>query len=362
MADLFVYVGSYAGADQTGLYVFRLDGERGHLTCVQELDGLVSPSFFVISQDRRFLYAVNEVNEFAGRPGGGVSALALDPDSGRLRLLNQQSSVGAGPCHLSLDQTGRYALVANYGGGSVAMLPVRADGSLAPASDFVQHVGTGADPQRQRGPHAHSINVDPGNAYAHVPDLGLDQVLCYGLDLAGGRLVPQGPGGVQLAAGCGPRHMVFAPAGRFAYVVTEMGNTVVTCGYQAGSGVLSQLQTVSALPAGFAGTSYCADIHLSADGRFLYVSNRGHDSIAVFAVDPSSGLVELRATPPCGGAFPRNFCLDPQGVFLLCAHQNSDSLVVWRRDPATGGLQATGTKVVIPRPVCVQTIAAPAAD
>jgi 6-phosphogluconolactonase len=362
MTDLFVYIGAYAKAEETGLYVYRLDAGSGALACVQPVRGVDSPSFFAISQDQRFLYAVNEVGQFGGRPGGGVSALAMDPATGRLRLINQQSSVGGGPCHVSLERTGRYALVANYGGGSVALLPIAADGSLAPACDFVQHAGTSVDPQRQRGPHAHSINVDPGNAFAHVPDLGLDRVVRYRLDLEAGRLVGQCPSGVGLAPGCGPRHMVFHPEGRIAYVVTEMGNTVVACRYDADSGVLTEVQTVSTLPAGYAGTSFAADIHLSGDGRFLYVSNRGHDSIGVFAVDASSGRLELLATPACGGAYPRHFCLDPRGAFLLCANQNSDNVVVWRRDAVTGGLQPTGTQVRIARPVCVRAIAVPEAD
>jgi len=358
MAETRVYIGGYAQANEVGLRVYRLNMASGALTCVHELAGVVNPSFFALSADGRHLYAVNEVAEFQGRREGGVSAFALDPATGAPALLNQQSSGGAGPCYVSLERTGRYALVANYGSGSVAMLPIRPDGGLLPASDVVQHEGRSVDPRRQAGPHAHAIVVDPGNAYAHAPDLGLDKVLCYRLDLAAGRLVPGDPPAAPVAAGAGPRHLAFHPHGRFAYVITEMGNTVGMFAYDAASGRLTARQTVATLPAGFTGTSYGADLHFSPDGRFLYGSNRGHDSLAVFAVRQATGELELLATPSCGGAFPRNFALDPSGAFLLCANQNSDNVVVFRRDARTGGLTPACDPIEFRRPVCVRAVVA----
>lgn len=354
---IHVYVGGYTRKGGDGIYVYQLDLQSGALDLLSSGPAVESPSYLALAPGGRFLYAVNEVGEFEGQKTGAVSAFAVDPATGALMLLNQQSSGGGGPCHLDIDRTGRYALVANYGGGSVAMLPIQADGSLAPASDFVQHQGASADPGRQKGPHAHSFNVDPANRFAFSPDLGLDRVLCYRLDLEHGSIPPADPAFAPVAAGSGPRHMAFHPNGRVAYVITEMGNTLVVFDYDAERGALSEIQTLSTLPAGWEGTSYCADVHVSADGRFVYGSNRGHDSIALCAVDPATGKLELIDTTPCGGDFPRSFGIDPTGSFLIVANQNSDNLVVYRIDRDSGRLQAAGVEVSVPIPVCVKSIA-----
>ncbi len=356
MADTLLYLGGYSTEAAAGLNVYRLDPGSGALEHVQAVADVVNPSFLALGPQHRCLYAISEVADFGGSKSGGVAALEIDPGNGRLRLLNQQSSVGTGPCHIDIDHDGRFVLVANYGGGSVAMLPIAADGSLEEASDFRQHAGSSVDPRRQTGPHAHSINVDPTNTFAFAPDLGLDKIMCYRVDHAALKLVAHKPSWVETPPGSGPRHMAFHPDGRHAYVVTEMGNTVLAYRFDAASGQLNPLQTVSTLPAAFTGTSYGADIHLSADGRFLYASNRGHDSIAIFAVDPASGRLELKDTPTSGGEFPRNFGLDPQDRFLLSANQNSDNVVVYRRDLDTGALDPTGHQIHAAKPVCVRVV------
>lgn len=356
MAGTFLYLGAYTTETDSGLNVYRLDSTTGALEHVQAVAEVINPSFLTVGPERRFVYTISEVGEFNGLPSGGVSAMAIEGDSGKLRLLNQQSSVGRGPCHIDVDATRRCAVVANYGGGSVAMLPIASDGSLEEASDFVQHEGVSIDPKRQKGPHAHSINVDPTNTFAYAPDLGLDKVLCYRLDLGAGRLVPHDPPWVSTAPGCGPRHMAFHPSGRFAYVITEMGNTVIAYRYDAATGGLTQIQTVPTLPEDYRGSSFAADIHLSPDGRFLYGSNRGHDSIAVFAVDQTSGKLKLLNTVPSGGTFPRNFGMDARGHFLVVANQNSGNLVVYRRDGETGFLEPSGHEIQVAKPVCVRLV------
>jgi len=351
-----VYVGTYTWRGGEGIYVYRLDLSTGALNPLGTAPKVENPSFLAIAPDRRFLYAVNEVRQFGGRRGGGVSAFAIDPASGALRLLNQQSSEGDGPCHLSVDATGRYVLVANYGGGSVAILPIQEDGSLGPVTDFVQHEGSSVHPRRQRGPHTHSITLDPANRRAFAADLGLDKILGYEVDLENGRLTPGGPPWTEVAKGAGPRHFAFHPDGKYAYLITELANTIVAYTYDETDGTLGEIQTVSTLPDDFAGTSHCADVHVSPDGRFLYGSNRGHDSIAVFAIDPQTGRLTSIDYVPTRGEMPRNFGIDPTGRFLLVANQKSGNIVIFGIDPETGRLADTGHRAEVPMPVCVKMV------
>ena len=263
-------------------------------------------------------------SEFNGKKGGGVSALAIDPASGKLTLLNQQSSVGSGPCHLTVDRAGKNVLVANYGSGSVACLPIQADGTLSAASSFIQHEGKSADASRQEGPHAHSINLDQANRFALVADLGLDQVRVYQFDAEKGELTPNDPPFATVAPGSGPRHLAFHPDGRFAYVISEMANTVTAFDYDAAKGTLTGIQTISTLPADFHGKSYTAEVQVHPSGKFVYGSNRGHDSIAIFAVDPATGKLTAAGHQSTLGKNPRNFALDPTGHYLLAENQDSE--------------------------------------
>lgn len=351
---IYAYVGSYTDGRSDGLSIFRLDPSTGALTQVGVAGGLPSPSFLAIHPNKRALYAVNEVGSFGGKPGGAVSAYAIDRKTGALRPLNQESSVGAGPCHIIVDATGKCAIVANYGGGSATVLPIRADGALAPASDFVQHSGASVNPQRQEGPHAHSTTLDPANRVAFVVDLGLDKLMAYQLDARRGKLTPNAPPFAAVTAGAGPRHFAFHPNGKYAYVINELGNTITAFAYDAARGALRAVQALSTLPAGFTDTSYCADIHVSPTGRFVYGSNRGHDSIAIFKVDGRSGKLTPAGHQSTLGKWPRNFALDPTNQFLFAANQNSDDIVSFRMNATTGALAPTGLVTRVPKPVCVK--------
>lgn len=356
-----VYVGTYTGgkARSEGVYLLELDTATGALESKGVAGKIVSPSFLAIHPGQKLLYSVNEVGDFGGKPSGAVTAFVIDEASGKLKKLNQQSSVGSGPCHLVVDAAGKNVLVANYGSGSVAVLPIAADGSLKPSSSFIQHKGKSADPGRQEGPHAHSVNLDAANRFAFVADLGLDKVLIYAFDYLKGTIEPAAMPYAKVAPTSGPRHFAFHPGGKFAYVINEMANTVTAFAYDAAAGALTEVQTISTLPADFKGTSYTAEVQVHPSGKFVYGSNRGHDSIAVFSVNEATGKLTLVEVEPTQGKNPRNFALDPTGAFLLAENQDSDSIVVFRIDPATGALTPTGTKVTVPMPVCIKMIPMP---
>ena len=284
-----VYFGTYTSGEGKGIYVAELDRESGKLSEPRLAGEAVNPSFLAIHPSQKFLYAVGEVSDFEGKKSGGVSAFVVDPKSGALKLINQMSSGGAGPCHLTVDATGKDVLVANYGGGSVACLPINDDGSLRAASTFIQHEGSSVDKQRQAGPHAHSINIDAANRYAVAADLGLDKLMVYRFDPVKGTLTPNDPPSLSLPAGGGPRHFAFHPDGVHAYACNEMLSTVSALSYDPKQGVLTELQTISTLPAGGHPGNSTAEVRVHPSGKFVYVSNRGHDSIAMFAVDAKTG-------------------------------------------------------------------------
>jgi 6-phosphogluconolactonase len=351
---VMVYVGTYTGGTSAskGIYPLRLDLATGALTEAGPPAESVSPSFLALHPSGRFLYAVNETGGSA-KEEGGVSAFAIDARTGGLSFLNQQSSRGGAPCHLALDAKGRHVLVANYGGGSVAVLPVQSGGRLDAATTFVQHQGHSVDPGRQKGPHAHWVDLDTANRYAFVADLGLDQVLVYKYDAAKGGLTPHQPPAARVAPAAGPRHAAFHPGGRHFYVINELSSTVTAFSYDPATGALSELQTLSTLPAGYAGPSFTAEIAVRPDGKFLYGSNRGHDSIAIFAIDPASGRLTPAGHQSTLGKRPRNFAIDPTGAYLLAANQDSDTIAVFRIDKTSGGLTAVGAPVGVPRPVSI---------
>jgi len=351
--SMLVYVGTYTGAKSKGIYVCRLDEATGKLSSPELAAETKSPSFLAIHPNGRFLYAVGEMSNFGGTQSGAVSAFSLEPASGKLTLLNQQASGGAGPCHLAVDHEGRSVLVANYGSGSVAALPIQRDGSLGAASAMIQHEGSSVNPQRQAGPHAHFITTDASNHYVLACDLGLDKVLMYRLDAAKGSLVANDSASVSVKAGSGPRHLAFSPDGHFAYVINEMSSTLSAFAYDSGRGVLKELQTVSTLPSGFKGDNSCAEVQVHAAGKFVYASNRGHDSIAIFAIHPTTGKLTLVEHQPTKGRTPRHFGIDPTGTWLLAENQGSDNIVVFRVDSRSGRLQPTGQVVEVGAPVCV---------
>jgi 6-phosphogluconolactonase len=358
-AGSLVYVGTYTTTGQPrgraeGIYVCQFDAATGGLTLRHTTPDVVNPSFVALDPSGRYLYATNELEEVDGQPGGAVSAFAVDPATGALRPLNRQPSHGTAPCHLLTDNGSRYLFVANYSSGSVAVYPIQPDGSLGAASAVVQHAGSSLLRPRQAGPHAHSVNLDPANRFLLVCDLGLDQVIGYRTDLAGGTL-PRNDGPVAtVAPGSGPRHLAFHPNGRIVYVINEIGSTLTTFAYDAARGTLTEQQTVPTLPADFTGQSTTADVHVHPSGRFVYGSNRGHDSIAAFAVDPTTFTLRPIGHTPTGGQTPRNFAIDPSGTYLLAANQRSDTVVTFRIDQDTGALHPTGQVARIPSPVCLK--------
>jgi 6-phosphogluconolactonase len=356
--ELLLYVGTYTKGKSEGIYLYRLHPETGKFTLVNTVKGGENPSYLTLDPQRRFLYAVNEVTEFDGEKSGAVSAFAVDQKTGELTLLNQQPSLGGAPCYVAVDKTGKNVLVANYVGGNVAVLPVQENGYLLPASDSAQHQGSGGNPNRQKGPHAHCIVLDPNNRYAFAADLGIDQLKGYRFDARQGKLTPNQPSSVATKPGAGPRHFTFHPNGRSAYLINELNSTVTAFAYDQRSGSLQEIHTVSTLPEDFTGDSFCADIHVSPNGRFVYGSNRGHDSIAVFAVDMRSGKLTPVQHVSTQGKWPRNFTLDPSGRLLLVANQNTDNIVSFRVDSRTGKLTPTGQSIEVPSPVCLQVVPA----
>jgi 6-phosphogluconolactonase len=357
--DTLVYVGTYSARGSEGIYVYRIDPGTGHLKHIGCWPAGKNPSYLAVDAKQRFLYAVNDFADVDGKPGGGVHAFAVDLASGALRFVNAKPSRGTGPCHLSVDATGRCVLVANYGTGSIAVLPVLPDGRLGDATGFVQHPAPAMVRERQEAPHAHSIVVDPAGAYAFVPDLGLDRIMIYALEVATGRLRVHTAPWVTLPSGAGPRHFTFHPSGCFAYVINELDNTV--CSYRyLGNGTLQYVQRLTCLPDHWHGTSYGADIQVSPDGRFVYGSNRGHDSIVIFALDRASGTLTLVGHEPTRGEWPRSFAVDPTGRFVLVANEHSDSLVSFAVERRSGTLRPTGQVVAVPAPMCVKILAPPA--
>jgi 6-phosphogluconolactonase len=353
--DWIMYVGTYTRAPSKGIYAYRWQPATGAVTPMGAAGLAVeteNPSFLAVHPNQRFVYAVNEVSRYDGREGGSVSAFAVDRGSGKLTLLNRVPSRGADPCHLAVDASGKWLFVANYTGGSVAAFPVREDGSLGDASTFFQHSGSSIDKERQNGPHAHATVVSPDNRFVLAVDLGLDRVFSYRLDTAAGGLAGA-PGFASAAPGSGPRHLAFRPDGRFAYVLNEMLSSVTAFGYDAARGALTSLQTLSTLPEGFNGQSSGAEIAVHPGGKFLYASNRGDDSIAMFRIDAAAGTLTPGGRVATEGKTPRGFAIDPSGRFLVAGNQNSASLVIFRIDQATGSLTATGTTVQVPSPVSV---------
>lgn len=350
--EFLVYFGTYTGAKSKGIYVSRFDPAAGTLSAPELAAATRNPSFLAIHPSGHFLYAVGEVDDAGGKPGGTVCAFSLDRHTGRLTLLNQQASGGSGPCHLSVDATGKCLLVANYNSGSIAALPIQADGRLGEAATTIQHAGHGVNPERQAGPHAHFICPSPDNRFALNCDLGLDEVLVYRLDPDAAKLVPDDPPFATVAPGAGPRHLTFSPDGKFVYVINEMGSTISVFAYDAAQGALTEEQTLSTLPGDFSKNNTCAEIVMHPSGKFLYGSNRGHDSIGVFAVDLKSGRLTPVEHQSTQGRMPRHIVVDPTGRWLLAENQASDSVIVFALDPDTGKLKPTGQSLTVGSPVC----------
>ena len=341
-----------------GIYVYRLDPLCGALEFVSKTIGITNPSYLAFDATRRFLYAVNELKTYEGKPTGTVSAFAVDPQTGKLEFLNRQFTHGTDPCHVLVNGERTHVFVANFMSGSVCVLPVSEDGRLGEASDFIQHQGSSIDPVRQESPHAHSVTLDASGRFAFVPDLGLDKLMIYRFDPKRGKLEPNAVPWIKMKPGAGPRHVCFHPGGRFAYVVNELDSTVAVLSYDGRAGTFEHLQTVPTLPEGFAGESTCADIQVSWSGMFVYISNRGHDSIVIYRIDPLVGTLSYVGHEQTQGKTPRSFGIDPTGSFLLVANQDSDSVVTFRIDADSGKLQPTDHVTQVPTPVCVKFLTA----
>jgi len=356
--ELLVYVGTYSGPKSEGIYAYRLDLASGKCTPLGLAAKVKNPSFVAIHPTQKFLYSVSEIEDRDGKPTGGVSAFAIDKATGKLAPLNEQSSEGRGPCHVTVDKSGRVAMVANYGGGSVASLPIGEDGKLVPAASAIQHTGKSVNPGRQEAPHAHSINPSPDNAFAVAADLGLDKVLVYKLDPSAGTLTANEPPSASTAPGAGPRHFAFHPSGKYAYVINEMDCTVTAFDYDAKRGVLMPKQTVSNLPGdekvkeGYS----TAEVQVHPSGKFVYGSNRGHDTISVFAVNEKDGTLKQVQNISTEGSTPRGFGIDPTGAYLLAGNQASDTITVFKIDAKTGELKSIGEKLEVGSPVCVKFV------
>ena len=349
-----VFVGTYTGSGSEGIYRFEFDTTSGEMTPPVLVGKASNPSFLALHPSKPYLYAVSEVESVGGKPGGAVLAFTVVGEKGMLTPLNAESTQGSGPCHIIVDKAGKNVLVANYGGGSVAVLPIHSDGKVGPASAFVQHRGTGGDPSRQTGPHAHSTTLDAANAYAFVADLGLDKMMIYKFGADAGTITPNKPPAARTAPASGPRHFDFHPNGKFAYAIDELDSTVTSWNYDAEHGNLLPLQTISTLPRGVTKQNYPADIHVHPSGKFLYGSNRGHDSIAVYMIAPVTGKLTFIEAETKGIKNPRNFAIDPSGNFLLVANQDLDNIVVFKIDPDDGSLAPTGASIKVGKPVCLK--------
>lgn len=349
-----VFISTFAGDNEGAIEAFQLDRETGRLTPVHRTAGVEHPFFLAVSPDQRFLYSIH-ARKFGGKEHEQVAAYAIVGRSGQLKLLNRQSTLGTAACYLDVDATGKTLLVANYGTGSVASLPVREDGSLGEAVSFVQHAGSSVDPARQTGPHAHSIVVSPENRFAYAADLGIDQVLIYRLDAAQATFSPNATPLAKTPPGAGPRHLTFHPNGKYVYVINELSNSVTLFDYDSQSGALLRRQTISTLPGDFHGKSYCADLKITPNGRFLYGTNRGHDSIAAYRIG-EDGRLTLLGIEPSQGKGPQNLAITLDGRLLLCANMPGNNVTVFRIDSQTGGLTPVGPPVSIRSPSCIRVL------
>ena len=360
MKKLFVYIGTYTKDSYSeGIYVYQFDLSTGGLTRVGSTSGIDNPSFLRVTTDGQFLYSVSEVAEVNGVQGGAVSGYAINKQTGALTYLNSQATHGAYPCHVSIDKTEQYVLVSNYMGGNIAMLPIQKDGSLGAATDVVQHEGSSnVNPERQEGPHAHSVTVSPDNKFALAADLGKDMLISYKIDLEKGRLLPHKNGQIEVRPGQGPRHMDFHPNGRFVFLLNELGNTINSYQYDTENGTLVLVDTISSLPNYFIGENISADIHVHPNGKFLYASNRGHNSIIICGINKQNGTLEILGFQSTMGSHPRNFSIDPTGNFLLVANKDSNSIFIFNIDSTTGELTPNDQQITIPQPVCIAFMSA----
>ena len=353
-ADPLLFISSFAPGDNGAIHAFQFDIKTGAMTPLHKTTGVENPFFLALSPDQKFLYSIH-AKKFGGKENEEVAAYELAGKTGRLKLLNRQSSMGTASCYLHVDSTGRTLVVANYSTGSVASLPIKEDGSLGEAASVIQHAGSSVNASRQKEPHAHSIVISPDNRFACAADLGSDKVLTYRLDARAAKLTPNDPPSAKSPAGAGPRHLTFHPNGRLAYVINELSNSVTVFAWDTASGSLTEKQTIPTLPQDFKGASYCADVKITPDGQFLYGTNRGHDSIAAFRI-ADDGKLSLVAIEPSFGKGPQNLAITPGGEFLICANMPGKNVVVFAIDKPSGRLKPAGGPVPVPSPSCIMVL------
>jgi 6-phosphogluconolactonase len=353
-ADPVVFITEFAPGDKGGIQAYQFDTKAGMLKPLRRTAGVEHPFFLALSPNGKFLYSIH-AKTFGGKENEQVAAYQVVGRTGELKLLNRQSAEGTAACYLDVDRTGKAVLVANYLSGSVASLPLKADGSLGDKASFFKHEGSSVNRERQKEPHAHSIVVSPNNRYALAADLGTDQILCYRLDPATAKLSPNKTPFAKSPAGAGPRHLTFHPDGKRVYVINELLNSVTVFDYDADAGTLTQKQTISTLPPDFKGTSYCADVKVTPDGKYLYGTNRGHDSIACYKI-ADDGKLTLVAIEPSLGKGPQNLATTPDGAWLLCANMPGNTVAVFAIDRDTGKLKSTGEPVKHTSPSCIMIL------
>jgi len=351
----YMIVGTYTSGKSEGIYVYKFNSKTGEFNHVSTAKNVSNPSYLTVSPDEKFVYAVNE-NHAKEKFGGMVSSFSFNKKEGTLTPINQKPSEGNDPCYISVDKTGKWAVIANYSSGTASVLPVKKDGSLDSAVSFIQHEGSGVNSDRQEGPHAHSAVLSKDNNYAFICDLGLDKIMIYSFNNKTGKLTPASTPYVETEPGAGPRHFDFHPNNKFAYLIEELTGSISAYAYK-GNGQLDLIQNISALPPEYTGSVGSADIHVSPDGKFLYASNRGEsNTIAIFKINPQSGELMLAGHQSTMGKTPRNFNFDPSGNFLLVANQNSDDIIIFKRDKQTGLLSDTGKKIEVGNPVCIKWV------
>ena len=347
--DFHLLVGTYTSGKSEGIYVYKFNALTGEFVSESIAKNVKNPSFLAVSPNEKFVYSAGEIDK-----NGAVYAFSFDKKLGSLTQLSTQSSNGNYPCHVAIDKTGKWVIAGNYGAGSLTVLPVEANGGLGKPIQTIQHEGKGKNAERQESPHVHSINIAPNNTDIFVADLGIDQLVSYSLNATTGMLSKGNPPFTKLEDGTGPRHFTIHPNGKFAYVIQELSSQITAFDYKKGS--LKTIQSISTLPADYKGANSCADIHISPDGKFLYGSNRIHDSIVIYSIDPQTGKLTYIAHESTKGKKPRNFIIDPAGNFVLVANQETDNIVIYKRDAKKGTLTPTGKEISVPNPVCLKMI------
>ena len=354
--NYYFYVGSYTESTsfttveprENGITLFEFNRTTNSTKYIDDFGAGINPSFLTIHPSKKSLYSITEIDN------GTITAFKIDPDSKKLTAMNTQSTNGSSPCHISIDQTEKYCFVANYDSGSVCVFALNSDGSLGNITGFAQHQGQGINPERQEGPHAHSFTISPENKYAIAADLGIDKVLVYKIEHLTGEISLQPELSVSLEPGAGPRHFDFHPNHKFAYVINELNSTITSLSYESNSGALTPINTISTVPESFSGINSTADIHVLQNGKFLYGSNRGHNTIFLAKIDQSTGSIEGINTFSTKGEIPRNFALTPDDDFLFAANQDSHSIIVYSVDKTTGNLTQTGEMINTPKPICIK--------